>query len=227
MSTADDEHENGSPQKDSPIQVVIVGGADMISEGLAFLIDREPDLTIVQESAEAVDAKQPAATADVIIVDADYPSAAPGERVAETRRTFPDARVLALSMVPDPANARFVVASGADAFMPKTMGSAELFQAIRELAHGDSAPDRTAKKDFAQENSAAAVGSLLSAKEERVLYLLALGNTNLEIARYNKVSLRTVETHRARICQKLGLRTRAELVHYARTVGLISGSTPE
>lgn len=221
VSSADDEQGSRSSPNDAPIQVVLIGRIDMISEGLASLINHEPDLTVVAESPKASSAKALKASADVVIVDADYPTTASASTVSETRRTFPDARVLALSMVGDPANVRFVEASGADSVVPKTLGSSELFQAIRELAQREPTPDLG--KGLLDESSVSSPDATqLSAKEERVLYLLALGNTNLEIARLNKVSLRTVETHRARICQKLGLKTRAELVQYARTAGLIS-----
>jgi two-component system response regulator NreC len=138
--------------------------------------------------------------------------------------------VLVLSMQDDPNYVREAFAAGASGYVLKEAADAELVAAVREVASGGSYvnPELGARMVAAEVKArAAAEADPLTDREREVLRLLALGHTNQEIAKLIYVSVRTAETHRAHIMQKLGLNTRAELVRYALSHGLLEGDTTD
>ena len=129
-----------------------------------------------------------------------------------------------LSMQDDPSYVREAFAAGASGYMLKEAADTELVQAVREVARGGRYVHPTLGARLAQaevESARRAASDPLSDREREVLRLLALGHTNQEIAKTLFISVRTAETHRAHIMQKLGLGTRAELVRYALVNGLL------
>jgi two-component system response regulator NreC len=135
-----------------------------------------------------------------------------------------DAKVLVLSMQDDPRYVREAFAAGASGYVLKEAADAEVVDAVREVANGGRYvhPALGARLVAAEaEERAQAEQDPLSEREHEVLRLLALGHTNQEIAKMLYLSVRTVETHRAHIMQKLRLETRAELVRYAIDHGLL------
>ena len=139
----------------------------------------------------------------------------------------PQARVLVLSMQDDPRYVREAFAAGARGYVLKEAADTELVTAVREVARGGS----YVHPALGARMAAADAGGCgcrehdpLSDREREVLRLLALGHTNQEIAQMLFISVRTAETHRAHIMQKLRLETRAELVRYALAQGLLSES---
>jgi two-component system, NarL family, response regulator NreC len=136
----------------------------------------------------------------------------------------PDTKVLVLSMQDDPAYVREAFAAGACGYVLKEAADAEVVGAVREVASGGRYvhPALGARLVEAEaEERARAEADPLSEREREVLRLLALGHTNQEIAKMLYISVRTAETHRAHIMQKLRLQTRAELVRYAIEQGLL------
>ena len=136
----------------------------------------------------------------------------------------PDAKVLILSMQDDPRYVREAFAAGASGYVLKEAADADLVAAVREVADGQPLPPPRARRAAdglggAEREEEAA--DPLSEREHEVLRLLALGHTNQEIAKLLFVSVRTAESHRAHIMQKLRLGTRAELVRYALAHGLL------
>jgi two-component system, NarL family, response regulator NreC len=132
--------------------------------------------------------------------------------------------VLMLSMQDDPSYVREAFGAGASGYMLKEAADTELVQAVREVAAGGTYVHPTLGARLAQaevEAARRAANDPLSEREREVLRLLALGHTNQEIAKRLFISVRTAETHRAHIMQKLGLGTRAELVRYALVNGLL------
>jgi two-component system response regulator NreC len=130
-------------------------------------------------------------------------------------------------MQDDPRYVREAFAAGASGYLLKEAADAELVAALREVAGGShyvhpALGARMAAADAAQQAKAAS--DPLSEREREVLRLLALGHTNQEIAKMLFISVRTAETHRAHIMQKLRLSTRAELVRYALQHGLLDDS---
>jgi len=143
------------------------------------------------------------------------------------RKESPDSKVLVLSMQDDPSYVREAFAAGATGYVLKEAADEEVVAAVREIADGGRYlhPALGARLVTAEaETRAAAETDPLSEREREVLRLLALGHTNQEIAKMLYISVRTAETHRAHIMQKLELSTRAELVRYALSHGLLDES---
>jgi two-component system, NarL family, response regulator NreC len=204
-----------------PIRVMLVDERVMMREGLAGLIEKEEGLTVIGQVSNLGSANELDTLADVIVTDIDQPDLGYGDMVIGIHAAFSESRILALSMVRHPAKVQYVLASGADGYLLKTATGTELINGIRALANGDTYLQPSLGVDLARWRRTLVATLELSSIEEQVLQLLALGNTNAEIARYLGVSLRTIETHRSRVYQKLGLKTRAELVQYARKADLI------
>src|SRR5207237_4194451 len=135
----------------------------------------------------------------------------------------PQTKVLVLSMQDDPSYVREAFAAGASGYVLKEAADEEVVAAVREIANGGRYvhPALGARMVTAEaEARAAAEPDPLSEREREVLRLLALGHTNQEIAKMLNISVRTAETHRAHIMQKLRISTRAELVAYELAPGL-------
>jgi two-component system response regulator NreC len=155
---------------------------------------------------------------DIVLLDVVMPGESGIEALPKLLHEAPDARVLVLSMQDDPRYVREAFAAGAAGYVLKEAADAEVVGAVREVASGKSYvhPALGARMIAAEaEARAAAEADPLSDREREVLRLLALGHTNQEIAKELFISVRTAETHRAHIMQKLRLTTRAELVRYA------------
>jgi two-component system response regulator NreC len=142
-------------------------------------------------------------------------------------QAVPEAKVLILSMQDDPRYVREAFEAGASGYVLKEAADTEVVSAIRAVASGErylhpALGARLVAAETEERNRAAS--DPLSEREREVLRLLALGHTNQEIAKTLYISVRTAETHRAHIMQKLGLSSRAELVRYALSEGLLEES---
>jgi DNA-binding NarL/FixJ family response regulator len=136
----------------------------------------------------------------------------------------PDTKILMLSMQDDPSYVRQAFEAGASGYVLKEAADAEVVAAVREVAEGRSYVNPALGARIVAAESEArkrAEADPLSDREREVLRLLALGHTNQEIAKMLYISVRTAETHRAHIMQKLHLRSRADLVRYALANGLL------
>jgi two-component system response regulator NreC len=191
-----------------------------------LLLDAEADLEVVAEAADArgavfeVRAHKP----DVVLLDVVMPGRSGIEAIPDLLKEAPETRVLVLSMQDDPAYVREAFGAGAKGYVLKEAVDAEVVGAIREVAEGRQYvhPALGARLIAAEaEERSRAEEDPLSDREREVLRLLALGHTNQEIAEALFLSVRTVETHRAHIMQKLRISTRAELVRYALSEGLL------
>ena len=140
--------------------------------------------------------------------------------------------MVVLTMHGDPAHVRQALAAGATGYVVKASGVTEVLTAVRSAYTGRLFVDPSTAQDVVAELVArspaaeSAARHRLSAREKQVLVHLARGYTNREIAEWLGVSVKTVETHRARLCRKLGFRTRAELVQYALVEGLMEDEAP-
>jgi two-component system response regulator NreC len=139
-------------------------------------------------------------------------------------------RVLVLTMHDDPAYLRAALAAGSAGYIVKTAADTELLRTIRAVHQGQTVvnvglPKTPAHPVVAAEPPRSTGFASLSAREQEVCTLLARGHTNQEIADSLFLSVKTIETYRARIAAKLGLRSRAELVRYALEVGLLGPTT--
>jgi two-component system, NarL family, response regulator NreC len=208
------------------IRVVVVDDHAVVRSGLRLLLAAEVDIEVVGDAGNSRDAvfEVRAHKPDVILLDVVMPGESGIEALPKLLQEAPDARVLVLSMQDDPSYVREAFAAGASGYVLKEAADIEVVGAVREVAAGGSYVHpalgaRLIKADAAAR--AAAEDDPLSEREHEVLRLLALGHTNQEIAATLFISVRTAETHRAHIMQKLRLSSRAQLVRYAIAEGLL------
>ena len=207
-------------------RVVIIDDHALVRSGLRMLLEAEEDITVEDEGGNADEAIRLARLhkPDVVLLDVVMPGRSGLEAVREILEAAPKAAVLVLSMQDDPSYVREAFSVGATGYLLKEAADNELVAAVREVAAGGRYvhPTLGARLAAAEaEADARAAADPLSDREREVLRLLALGHTNQEIAKMLYISVRTAETHRAHIMQKLRLTTRAELVRYALAQGLL------
>jgi two-component system, NarL family, response regulator NreC len=209
------------------IRVVVVDDHAVVRSGLRRVLDAESDIETVGEAANADRAVFEAMEhkPDVVLMDVTMPGGPSGVEVLPALlQSVPDTRVLMLSMHDDPAYVRAAFQAGASGYVLKEAADSEVVAAVRAVAAGERYvhPALGARLIAAEaEERKRADADPLSDREREVLRLLALGYTNQEIASTLYISVRTAETHRAHIMQKLRLASRAELVRYALDSGLI------
>ena len=208
------------------VRVVIVDDHAVVRTGLRLLLDAQQDIETVGEAGTAREAvfEVRAHKPDIVLMDVGLPDRSGIEATTDVLKEAPDAKVLVLSMEDDPSYVRSAFAAGASGYVLKEAADAELVTALRQVAAGERYVDPTLGARMAAvdaEASARAETDPLSEREREVLRLLALGHTNQEIAKMLYISVRTAETHRAHIMQKLRLETRAELVRYALAQGVL------
>jgi two-component system response regulator NreC len=204
------------------IRVLVCDDHALVRSGLRRLLER--DFEVVGEAADAeqavagVEELQP----DVLLLDIVMPGRSGIDAIPDLMTASPKTRILVLSMQDDPNYVRKAFSAGAHGYLLKEAADADLMQAIQEVAAGHryvhpSLGARLATAEAKAHEQAEA--DPLSEREHEVLRLLALGHTNQEIAKQLFISVRTAETHRARIMQKLRLSSRTELVRYALAAG--------
>jgi two-component system response regulator NreC len=208
------------------IRVLIVDDHAVVRSGLRKVLESEDGFEVVGEAGDMRNAvfEARAQSPDVILMDVVMPGASGIEATPAVLKEAPGAKVVVLSMQDDPRYVREAFAAGASGYVLKEAADKELVQAIREVADGGRYvhPALGARMITAEaEERRRAEEDPLSEREREVLRLLALGHTNQEIAKMLYISVRTAETHRAHIMQKLRLTTRAELVRYALDHGLL------
>ena len=206
------------------IRVLLCDDHALMRSGLHKLLECEPHLEVVGEAANAEEAieRSRADGPDVLLLDVVMPGRSGIDALPDILGAAPETKVLMLSMQDDPAYVRQSFAAGASGYVLKDAADTELVEAIHTVAGGRRYVHPLLGARLAA--AAATAGTQktrdpLSEREHQVLRLLALGHTNQEIAKQMFLSIRTAETHRARIVQKLGLRTRAEIVRYAFNSG--------
>ena len=190
------------------------------------MLEAEDDLEPVGEAGTAREAifEARATKPDVILLDVVMPEQSGLEAIPTLLHEHPEVKILVLSMQDDPQYVREAFAAGASGYVLKEAADTEVVAAIREVAAGGRYvhPELGARLIDAETAAARrAEEDPLSDREREVLRLLALGHTNQEIAKKLFISVRTAETHRAHIMQKLRLGSRAELVRYALAQGLL------
>jgi DNA-binding NarL/FixJ family response regulator len=207
------------------IRVLVTDDHTVLRKGVAALLEREHDMTAVGEAATADQAviKARALQPDVILLDVVMPRKSGFDALPELQKVAPEARVIMLSMQTNPSSIRQALNSGAAGYVAKHALDTDLLDAIRRVAAGSRYLDPELGSDLVVSDQDA-LNEPISERERDVLFLLALGYTNQEIATMLYISVRTVETHRAHIMQKLQLQTRAQLVLYALANGLIGPS---
>jgi DNA-binding NarL/FixJ family response regulator len=212
------------------VRVLLVDDHAVVRSGLRLLLQNEDDIEVVGEAGSARSAILEARSVnpDLVLMDVTMPDGSGLDAVPTLLHEHEGLKVLVLSMEDDPRYVREAFAVGASGYVLKEAADTEVVAAIREVARGGRYvhPELGARLIAAETSEQRrAEANPLSEREQEVLRLLALGHTNQEIAKQLYISVRTAETHRAHIMQKLRLQTRAELVRYALAQGLLDESS--
>ena len=213
------------------IRVLVVDDHAIVRSGLRRVLDAEPDIETVSEAENADRAVFEAMEhkPDIVLMDVVMPGKSGIEGLPALLQAVPTVQVLILSMQDDPRYVREAFEAGASGYVLKEAADTEVITAVRAVAAGERYvhPALGARLLAAEvEERKRAEADPLSEREREVLRLLALGHTNQEIAKLLYISVRTAETHRAHIMQKLRLSSRAELVRYALAEGLLEKPDP-
>jgi two-component system response regulator NreC len=226
---AEDRKSEG-PNREPPIRILIVDDHAVLRAGLRLLLEAEPDMEVVGEAGDGAEAltRTLESAPDVVLLDVTMPDMDGLEVLRRVRDSSPQARVLMLTMHDDEGYLREALAAGSSGYVLKRAADIELLSAIRAVHRGGTylhaAHTKVLFEGRAGQQRIHATTepeSRLSLREEEVLRLVALGYTNRQAADMLYLSVKTVETYRARLMAKLGLRTRAELVRYALQRGLL------
>ncbi|HLW94370.1 MAG TPA: response regulator transcription factor [Solirubrobacteraceae bacterium] len=198
------------------IRIVLADDHPVVRRGLRLLLDGEEGFEVVAEAGEVDEARRfvRGHHPDVLVLDLNMPGGSSLEAIPELRDEFPATQVVVLTMQQEPAYAREAIAAGALGYVLKQAADGELVQAVRMAAAGESYLNPRLGARLATEPPPGPPDNL-SEREVDVLRLIALGHTNSEIAQQLFISVRTVETHRGHISQKLLVSSRSELVRYA------------
>ncbi|MGB7685810.1 MAG: response regulator transcription factor [Solirubrobacterales bacterium] len=206
---------------EAPITIVLADDHAVVRGALKALLEGQVDFEVVGEAADIRSAK--AAVADlqpgVLILDVNMPDGLAVDAVADLRREAPGTEIVLLTVERAPTLARRAIEAGARAYLVKDAAHLELVDAVRRASEGREYLPAAVVAGLEEEGEGES--AVLSPREAEVLRLMALGNTNRGIAEQLSLSVRTVETHRAHVQQKLGLVSRSELTRYALAHGLI------
>ena len=197
-------------------RIVIADDHAVVRRGLRQVLDAEAGFEVVAEAANVDDARRYVRGhhPDVLVLDLNMPGGSSLEQIPAIRTESPGTQIVVLTMQNEPAYAREALSAGALGYVLKEAAEEELVEAIKRAAVGDTYLNPRLGARVAAEPPPGPPDGL-SERELDVLRLIALGYTNAEIGEQLHLSVRTVETHRAHIQQKLNLSTRSDLVRYA------------
>lgn len=200
----------------APIRVVLADDHAMVRRTLRLVLESEQDVDVIAEAVDlsAVLRHVGRHVPHVLVLDLRLPNGSSIEMIRQLRARFPETEVVVLTMEESPLFAKHAIDAGAIGFVVKDRADTDLLTAVRRAAHGEKyVSPRVASELEALQR--ATNGDGLTQRETEIVRMIALGHTSAEIACQLHLSRRTVETHRARIHHKLGLKTRAELVQFA------------
>jgi two-component system, NarL family, response regulator NreC len=207
-----------------PITIVLADDHRVVRSGLRVLLESDGRFVVLDEAGdvEGTIAKVSQCRPQVLVLDLNMGGASSLDAIPQLRADMPDTQIVVLTMQENPAFAQAALRAGAVGYVLKDAADAELMNAVVSAAEGRTYlnPELGAKL-AAQPTESDGRPDSLSPREVEVLRLIALGHTNTEIAASLFLSVRTVESHRAHIQQKIGVTTRAELVAYVRDHGLL------
>jgi two-component system, NarL family, response regulator NreC len=216
------------------IRVMIADDHAILRAGLRMLVNAQADMEVVSEAPDGEKAVETALETgpDVALLDLTMPRVGGMKALVEMARGCRNTRVLVLTMHDDPAYLRSALAAGASGYLLKRAVDAELIAAIRAVHRGGIFVDPRLANILVQDVLAKIstnTGStrpinILSQRELQVLKLVAQGYTSAQISKRIFVGVKTIETYRSRFAEKLGLRTRSDVVRFAVQMGLL---TPE
>jgi DNA-binding NarL/FixJ family response regulator len=229
--TADDDLPGESTEV---LRVVLADDHAVVREGLKALVNAQPDMRVVGEAADGEAAWRAAKELmpDVLVIDLSMPVMGGADATARVRRDCPSVKVLALTVHEEQLYLTQMLRAGASGYLLKRAAAVELVRAVRSVASGgtyiDPSLTRTLVAGYLDAERAAKEPeqAALSEREREVLLRIARGFSNKEIAAELGLSVKTVETYKARMAEKLGLRSRVDIVRYAAQHGWL-GETSE
>ena len=211
-------------EEPATIRIMVADDHQVVRSGLRLLLEAETDFEVVAEAGDIPTTRRTVLgyKPDVLILDLNMPGEQSLPAIPALLEASPDTRIVVLTMQEDPAFAREALRAGATGYVLKEAADAELVQAVRMAAEGRTYlhPELGARV-AAEPPKPDGPPDDLTEREAQILGLIALGHTNNEIGQQLYLSVRTVESHRAHIQQKLRRSTRAELVRYALDNGLV------
>lgn len=209
------------------INVLVADDHEVVRRGLRQLLSETGDIVVTAEAASAHDVRRLVRERrfDVIVLDINLPGGNGIELISEIKKERPDARVLILTVYSEEQYAVRSIRAGAAGFLTKESASDRLIEAVRRIAGGGRYVSSELAETLASLLAGESVGQpheRLSDREFEVLKLLASGKTVSQVAQELTLSVKTISTHRTRILKKMGMKTNAELTHYAVRNGLVS-----
>jgi DNA-binding NarL/FixJ family response regulator len=208
------------------MRILVADDHGIVRSGIRLLLERQPDISVVAEASDGVEAVEAALAVrpDLCILDVGMPRMTGLQAAREIRSHLPDTRVLMLSMHDDEHYLYEALTAGASGYVLKREADQDLVGAIRAVGRGEAfltnAAERTIIRQWMADGGRGPVIPL-TPREEEVVKLIAEAYTNAQIALTLHVSEKTVESHRANVLRKLGMRDRVELVRYAIRRGLV------
>jgi two-component system response regulator NreC len=204
--------------------IVIADDHAVMRSGLRMLLEAEDDLEVLAEAGDVEETirKLKGFKPDILLLDLHMPGGPSLKAMPEMREASPGTGVVVLTMQNSPAFVREALRSGALGYVTKEAADTDVVEAVRLAASGQSYLQPGLGARLAAEPEDGGHPDGLSDREAEILGLIALGHTNAEIAAKLFLSVRTVESHRSHVQQKLRLTTRSQLVHYALQHGLVA-----
>lgn len=214
------------------LRVVLADDHAVVREGLKALVNAQPDMRVIGEAADGEAACQVTKelSPDVLVMDLSMPVLGGAEATARVKRECPLVKVLALTVHEERLYLTQLLRAGASGYVLKRAAAGELVRAVRTVAAGGTYIDPSMAAALvegyldAQGTTEQGPQDTLSDRERQVLIGIARGFSNKELAATFGLSVKTVETYKARVAEKLGLRTRADIVRYAARHGWLSES---
>ncbi|MEV8000445.1 response regulator transcription factor [Arthrobacter sp. KFRI-F3372] len=212
-----------------PTRILLADDHALVRRGLRMILDAEPDLTVVAEAADGTEAVTAAAAGgvDLAVLDIAMPQMTGIQAARQISQSAPDVRILILSMYDNEQYFFEALRAGASGYVLKSLADRDLIEACRASMRGESFvyPGAVTAliRDYLERDRRGdrMPNSILTPREEQITKLIAEGNSTKEIADILRISVKTVDRHRANVLQKLGLRDRLDLTRFAIRAGLI------
>jgi DNA-binding NarL/FixJ family response regulator len=207
-------------------RILIADDHGIVRAGIRLLLERQPDLEVVAEASDGVEAVEQALARrpTLSILDVSMPRMTGLQAAREIRAQLPESRVLMLSMHDDEHYLFEALKAGASGYVLKREADLDLVGAVRAVGRGEAFLTNAAERSLIRQwmaDGAQGPTVPLTPREEEVVKLIAEAHTNAQIAQILHLSEKTVESHRGNVLRKLGMRDRVELVRYAIRRGLI------
>jgi DNA-binding NarL/FixJ family response regulator len=210
-------------------RILLADDHTVVRQGLRFILDSEPDLEVVAEASNGNDAVARALKDDIdlAVLDIAMPTMTGLQAARELSRRRPELKMLILSMHDDEGYLYEALRAGTSGYVLKSVADRDLVEAVRAAMRGEpflyAGAERALVRDYVQRARAGDVlpEDPLTPREQQIVKLIAESHTNRQIAELLTISEKTVETHRANILEKLGMRDRVELTRYAIRRGFV------